>query len=53
MVRRKEFITTNTELRLFFARTLVAGLVAAGVFAWYFRRRLRENATQRPTGELA
>lgn len=47
------FFTTNTELMLFFARTLVAGLVAAGVFAWYFRRRLRENASQRPTGGLA
>ncbi|EMA53152.1 hypothetical protein [Halococcus thailandensis] len=45
------FFATNRELMVFFLTTLVAGLIAAGVFVWYFRRRLRANATRRPTGE--
>lgn len=47
------FFETNRELMLFFLTTFVAGLVAAGVFVWYFRRRLRENAGDRPTGGVA
>lgn len=34
------FFETNRELMDFFLTTVVAGLVAAGVFVWYFRRRL-------------
>ena len=45
------FFETNTELMLFFLTTFVAGLVAAGVFVWYFRRRLRRNVGDRPTTE--
>ena len=44
-----DFFETNTELMLFFLTTFVAGLVAAGVFVWYFRRRLRANARTRST----
>ena len=47
------YFETNTELMLFFSATFVAGLVTAGVFTWYFRRRLRENARQRLQGDPA
>jgi hypothetical protein len=47
------FFETNTELMVFFLTTLVAGLIAAGVFVWYFRRRLRANAARDSTGEIA
>jgi hypothetical protein len=47
------FFETNTELMLFFLTTFVAGLVAAGVFVWYFRRRLRENLETNSIGGVA
>ena len=47
------FFETNTELMLFFLMTFIAGLVAAGVFVWYFRRRLRENLETHSIGGIA
>jgi hypothetical protein len=42
------FVETNEELMIIFTAAAVAGLVAGGVFRWYFRRRLNRdlNATQ-------
>ena len=45
------FFQTNTELMMFFLATFVAGIVVAGVFRWYFGRRLRENVQDRAIEE--
>jgi hypothetical protein len=40
------FVETNTQLMLIFSATFLAGLVAAGIFRWYFRRTLEQNVDQ-------
>ncbi|WP_158055375.1 hypothetical protein [Halorussus halophilus] len=37
------FVETNEQLMIIFTAATLAGLVAGGVFRWYFRRRLRAN----------
>ena len=44
------FVGTNTQLMYLFIAATLAGLVAAGIFRWYFRRQLRTNAAQRAAG---
>jgi hypothetical protein len=46
------FIQTNDELMIVFTSALVASLVSALVFRWYFRRRLEENLESEPFEEV-
>jgi hypothetical protein len=47
-----EFIETNEQLMMVFTSALVASLVSAAVFRWYFRRQLAANVAER-TEEVA
>jgi glucan phosphoethanolaminetransferase (alkaline phosphatase superfamily) len=44
------FVSTNDELMLVFTATVLAGLLAGGVFLAFFRRTLRANAGRTPGG---
>jgi hypothetical protein len=46
------FVETNDELMYIFTAALVAGLVAGGVFRWYFRR-YRQATTDQGDAEVA
>lgn len=44
------FVETNSQLMYVFIAATLAGIVAAVIFRWYFRRQLRMNAGQ--TGDI-
>jgi hypothetical protein len=46
------FVETNDELMLVFTAALLASLVAALAFRWYFRRQLRANVAPETDGEV-
>lgn len=44
-----EFVQTNRQLMYLFIAATLAGVVAAGLFRWHFRRQFRANVEQRAT----
>lgn len=47
------FVETNDDLMVLFSAALLAGVVASGIFRWYFGRVLRENSEAADAGVKA